>query len=285
MGAAAIFARFALTGAGPLAVSAGRLAIAAAVLGAFAAIRRPAGPVPGLRQQGMLALAGVALAAHFAGWIWSLDYTSVAVSTLLVATTPVWTALYDAVFRRRPLSLPALLAFVAGGLGLWLVVGFSTARAPIPGHQLAGALLALGGSLAIAAYFLLVREVRGALDTRAIVTRTYAWAAVALVVAAAAAGQAPPSLHDAPAWGGILAMALVSQLLGHTALNASLRWFTPSAVSFSTLIEPAIAALLALLVFGERLAPAAIAGGVLVLGAIGVVLREEPPAEVAEEIL
>ena len=38
-----------------------------------------------------LAWAGLALAAHFACWIASLRYASVAVSTLLVCTTPVWT--------------------------------------------------------------------------------------------------------------------------------------------------------------------------------------------------
>jgi drug/metabolite transporter (DMT)-like permease len=70
-------------------------------------------------------------------------------------------------------------------------------------------------------------------------------------------------------------MALVSQLLGHTALNASLRWFTPSAVAMTSLMEPVTAAILALLLFGETLTPLAIGGGVLVLLAIGAFLREE----------
>jgi drug/metabolite transporter (DMT)-like permease len=70
-------------------------------------------------------------------------------------------------------------------------------------------------------------------------------------------------------------MALVSQLLGHTAINASLRWFSPSAVSFTNLIEPVAAAVLALFIFGEALAPPAIAGGAVLLIAIGIVLREE----------
>ncbi len=47
------------------------------------------------------------------------------------------------------------------------------------------------------------------------------------------------------AWLGILAMALVSQLLGHTALNAALRDFTPSTIALTTLLEPVIAGLLA----------------------------------------
>ncbi len=274
VGAAAIFARFALTGAGPLAVSALRLGIAAAVLLAVATVRRDrTAPLP--RQSRGLALAGVALAVHFAGWIASLQYTTVAVSTLLVATAPIWTAVYDAVIRRRTPSLRTLCGFAGGAAGLALVVGFNAAAPPIPGHPLFGAALALAGSLAMAIYLLIVRDVRGSLGTRTIVTRTYAWAAIVLVAAAVLMRQGPPALADLPAWGGILGMALVSQLLGHTALNAALRWFSPSAVAFSTLIEPVSAAVLAFFIFGEGVGPAAIAGGVILLAAIGVVLSEE----------
>src|SRR5581483_1827285 len=139
-------------------------------------------PLPG--QSRGLALAGVALALHFAGWIASLQYTTVAVSTLLVATAPVWTAIYDAAFRRRPPSVQTLCAFAGGAAGLALVAGFNATPPPIPGRPLLGAALALTGSLAMAIYLLLVREVRGSLGTRTIVTRTYTWAAIVLVIAA-----------------------------------------------------------------------------------------------------
>jgi drug/metabolite transporter (DMT)-like permease len=90
-----------------------------------------------------------------------------------------------------------------------------------------------------------------------------------------------PPLHDGVAWGGIVAMALVSQLLGHTAMNAALRWFSPSVLAFTTVVEPVIAALLALAIFHESLAPPALLGGAVVLVAIGIVLREENRATAA----
>lgn len=273
VGAAAIFARLALSGASPLAVAAARLVVASLVLGLIAAIRHDASTSK--RDTGILIAAGLALAVHFAGWIWSLEYTSVAVSTLLVATTPIWTAIYDSLVRRQRLSTAAWGALAGGMAGLVLVVGFNRARPPIPGHELLGGALALIGAFAIGAYFMLVREVRNAYGTRTIITRTYTFAAVALVVASAGARQGPPSLHDSIAWGGILAMAFISQLMGHTALNSALRWFSPSAVAFTSLLEPVFAAILAFLIFGEALTPAALAGGVLLLAAIGVFLREE----------
>lgn len=270
VGAAAIFARFALGGAEPLAVAAARLCIASAML-----LLWFRGARVDRRANVVLCASGIALAVHFATWIWSLQYTSVAVSTLLVASTPIWTSIYDALVHRKPLSRVATLALLCGGAGLVLVVGFDRAPAPQPGHELLGAMLALVGSVAIGAYFLAVRTVRDRVDTAGIVTRTYSWAALALVIAALVAHQPPPPLHATAAWAGILAMALISQLLGHTALNASLRWFSPSAISFSSLIEPVIAAVLALIIFHEALAPIAILGGVVLLAAIAVFLRED----------
>jgi drug/metabolite transporter (DMT)-like permease len=227
------------------------------------------------RDRIVLACAGGALAIHFATWIWSLEYTTVAVSTLVVCSTPVWTALYDAIFRSHHLSRSSLIAFVCGGIGLVMVVGFDHTQAPQPHHQVLGVGLAFVGSLAIGAYLILVQNVRDRLDTQSIVTRTYGWAALALLVAAAVAHQPPPAFHASAAWGGIIAMALVSQVIGHTAINASLRWFTPSAISFATLLEPVFAGILALIVFAEPIPPPAIFGAIVLLGSIGVVLRDE----------
>ncbi len=292
VGAAAIFARYALTGAEPIAVAASRMAVASAALLAIGMVRRlgklgrPSIPLDdNLGRQsdsqglfGDVAVfvgAGVALAVHFSAWIWSLQYVSVAASTLLVATTPVWTAVYDAVVYKRNLSPLAWPALFAGLAGVAAIVMYAKAPPPVAGHEILGATLAIAGAVAIAAYFLLIRSVRSRHGTRAIVTQTYAYAALALIAAAALLHQAPPASSDVPAWGGILAMALVSQLLGHTALNAALRWFSASAVAFTTLIEPVSAALLALLIFGERLGAVAWLGAALVLAAIAVFLREE----------
>ena len=276
MGAAAIFARYALGGAGPLTVAALRLSLASAVLFGIGAIFRERAAPISRTQRTILIAAGVALALHFATWIASLEYTTVAISTLLVSTSPLWTTLYDAVARGRRFPLVVPLAFISGIAGLALVTSSNHSLPPHPGHAALGAALALSGSAAFAAYLLLVRDVRSELSTRAIVTTTYTTAAIVLVVAALVAHQPPPGLNSYAAWGGIVAMALVSQLLGHTVINAALRWFSPTAVSFSTLLEPVIAAVLALVLFGETLSGAAVAGALLLLGSIGAILWIAP---------
>ncbi|MBV8726350.1 MAG: DMT family transporter [Candidatus Eremiobacteraeota bacterium] len=277
VGAAAIFARYALAAAQPLAVAALRLLLAALILVGISAASGALRENVNRSARLVLIVAGIALAIHFATWIASLEYTTIAVSTLLVCTTPIWTSLYDAVVLKRRLPPAVWFAYCGGAVGLWLVVGGAGSTPPITGHQVFGAGLALAGSLAIGAYFILVRTVRAALATTTIVTWTYSWAAIALTIGALVTRQPAPPLHATGAWLGILAMALISQLLGHTAMNASLRWFSPSAIAMATLLEPIFAALLAAAIFAERLTAQAISGGIILLGAIAVVLFYESP--------
>ncbi len=283
IGAAAIFARFALAGAGPLAVAALRLGIAAAVclaiVGPFARLGR--------RREFAFAAAGLALAVHFASWFGSLLYTSVAVSTLLVTTTPLWTELYDIARERRPPARSFLSALAMALTGVALIaLARPASPAPVVGHALAGDALALAGSVAIGAYLLIVRDAGengdgSRLGTRQIVARTYTWSALALAAGSLATHQFPPPIANYAAWSGIIVMALVSQLLGHTALNAALHDFSPSTVAMTTLLEPLVAAVFAAWIFRETLSWQAALGGVLVLGAIAVTLRASGRASAA----
>ena len=216
-----------------------------------------------------LAFAGVLLALHFATWIASLAHASVAISTLLVCTTPVWTELF-AVARRRRVDAWAATSVAAGFAGVAIVVG-----APDRVNTPLGIAFALAGALAIAGYLLLVRGTDPRYDTLAVTARTYSIAAVALALAALVTHDPLPPFVDPRAWGGIVAMALVSQLFGHTALNSAVRVLSATFVSTVTLLEPVIAAVLAAWIFGERLGGTTAIGALVVLAGIGIALRAE----------
>jgi drug/metabolite transporter (DMT)-like permease len=272
VGAAGVFARYALGGGGPLAVSALRLLLAVVPIAIVAAIvgARTSRPIRDAVAERRFAAAGIALALHFATWITSLALTSVAVSTLIVCTVPLWLAIYDRVVHRRAIA-HAPLAFVLAAAGLALIVGApDRARST----DLLGDALALVGSFAFAAYLVLVRDPRGYTTLR-VVTRTYGYAAVLLAVAAIAAHQPPPPLADRAAWAGIAAMAFLSQLVGHTGLNIAVRRISAVVVAMTTLLEPVIAAALAALLLHETVPRFALLGGLLVLAGIVVLVRSE----------
>jgi len=231
------------------------------------------------RTERRLVAAGVLLAAHFALWISSLRFASVAVSTLLVCSTPIWTELWDVV-RLRRFRADVALSLALGLAGVAIVIG-----APARSDHPLGIALALGGALAIAAYLILVRDADARYATLAIVGRTYPIAALVLIATMLAIRDPIPAADDLPAWGGIIAMALISQLFGHTALNAAVRHLSPTFVATVTLIEPVMAGVLAAIFFGERLTPATLAGSAVIFAAIAIALRAEsrafPPGSIS----
>jgi drug/metabolite transporter (DMT)-like permease len=268
IGAAAIFARFALTACGPLSASALRLGIAAVPLIAVALARGAYARYDGPTERRLL-FASLALAAHFGLWLASLQFASVAVSTLLVCTTPIFAEAWTVVRTRRWRPL------VGGGIVAALAGVAIVAGAPSPRETPLGIVLALGGAIAFATYLLLVRASDARYSTLAVVARTYPLATLLLGIAAALAHDRIPPLSAHLAWFGILAMALGSQLFGHSALNAAVRSVSATLVGLTILLEPVIAAVAAAFVFGERLAPLTGAGALVILFGIGLAARDE----------
>ncbi|MGE0255494.1 MAG: DMT family transporter [Alphaproteobacteria bacterium] len=259
----AIFVR--LADAEPLLVAAIRLVIATAVLLPVALWREGAAlRALDRRQAALVALAGLFLALHFATWITSVGLTSIANSVLLVNLSPVWIALWASATGRRP------------GWRLWSAIALAVCGTLVITHgdsaaegttSLTGDLLAIAGGVAMAAYLLTARRARQSLPLAAYVALAYGAAAVLLVAAAAATGADPAALAW-PQWQALVALALVSQVLGHTGYNWALGRVEASLVALVLLGEPVFAAALGWLWFGEALGWPTAAGGALVLAAI-----------------
>ncbi len=210
------------------------------------------------------ALAGFFLALHFAAWISSLDFTSVANSTVLVNTTPVWVALMTPWLTRDRVSGRAWLGIalsVAGGA----VIGFGDfaggARARL------GDALALAGSLALAFYLLCGRNLRARLSLPAYLTICYGSAAALLWAAVFAAGL-PATGFVLKTWGALLGMALVSQHLGHSSYNWAMKYFSAGFIAVCLLGEPVLSSLFAWWLLGEALTLLKAAGGMIILAGI-----------------
>jgi len=274
VGSAAIFARYALHGSKPVMISAIRLAIAAVPLLIMSLPAASKSKIP-RSHEALFAFAGIALAVHFATWIASLQYVSVAVSTLLVSITPAWTALFDIVVLKQRKSWIFWLALAIAIGGVALIVMDISSPAPVVGQAFLGDVLAIAGSIALAVYLIAIRSIRKDYSTLVIVGRTYTSAAVALAIAALLLQETPPPLSDSVSWGGIIAMGLIPQMLGHTGMNAALRWFSSSTVAFSTLLEPVFAAVLAAGLFAESLSAQTIGGCVLVLTSLAAILKSD----------
>nr|WP_308190618.1 DMT family transporter [Streptomyces sp. HPF1205] len=258
----------AATAAPALAIAFWRNALAVGVLAPLALWRHRAGlRGMGRRAVGLSVLSGVLLALHFGLWLPSLGMTSVAASTALVTTTPVWTTLILRVRGHRPpgaVWAGTALAF----LGVLLLTGVDLSTGA---RALAGDALALGAGLAAACYVLLGAEVRAAASTTAYTFVCYGTTAVVLL-AVCLVGGSPLGGWPGGTWLKIAALTAAAQLLGHSLLNRVVRGLGPSVTSTATLLESPGAALVAALWLGQTPPAAAYPALAVVLAGLALVV-------------
>jgi drug/metabolite transporter (DMT)-like permease len=272
---ASILIRFAQElGVPSLSLAAWRLTLAALILTPLVLTRaRDELATLAPRDVGLAMLAGAFLAVHFATWIASLAYTSVAASTVLVTTNPIWIAAASwLLFRERPgAGLAVGIAFALLGSVAIFAAG---AGSPSGGEPALGNALALIGSIMVSGYLLIGRSLRRRLSLLAYIWLVYGAAAGVLLVAVLVTGG-PMLGFTATAYAILLALAVGPQLGGHTSFNWALRYLSPAFIAIAILGEPVGAALLAFLILGERVAPLELAGFVLLLVGIYYAARSE----------
>jgi len=265
-------------GVGSLSIAAWRLSLAAAVLWPLTWGRNRSQIIALTPKEWALGgLSGVFLALHFAAWISSLAYTSVASSLALVSTNPVWIALVSwLVFRERLDGWLILgIAAAVGGSALifWSDAQLTTSSAA--GHSMLGNILALVGSLTVCGYLLIGRKLRKTVSLLPYIWLVYSSAALVLMVTALATGSSLTG-YSSVAWACLIALALGPQLLGHSAFNWALKHVSATFIAVAILGEPVGSALLAWLFFGESFAPVQLAGFCFLLAGIYLASRSEP---------
>jgi drug/metabolite transporter (DMT)-like permease len=233
-----------------LVVAAWRLTLASAVLVPAELLRTRR--LPEGRDLRACGVAGFFLALHFASWIASLRYTSVASSVVLVTINPIFVGMLSRWVLGERLERRTIWGIGAGVSGAVLVGwgDFGSGTAPLLGDA-----LALCGALAASAYLIAGRKLRRRLDLGSYATWVYAWAAAFLLAGALALGL-PLYPYPASTYWALAGLALIPQLIGHTALNWALAHLSAATVSVVILGEPLGASLLAYLVLGERAQPA-----------------------------
>jgi drug/metabolite transporter (DMT)-like permease len=214
---------------------------------------------------------GFFLALHFATWIASLDYTSVASSVILVDTIPIWIALFNVVAGTGRTSRKMWASVALSVIGA-AIVGYGDIS--FSGEALKGDLLAVAGAIAAAIYIMCGREARKKLGLVPYIALCYGSSAVFLWGAALAAGYSVTGFSRVT-WGAFVGAAVMSQILGHSSYNWALGYFSSGFVGIMLLGEPLGSAILAYFLFGEAPTPVKFVGFALLLAAIVMAAKEE----------
>ncbi|BBD63359.1 hypothetical protein NIES2109_62090 (plasmid) [Nostoc sp. HK-01] len=215
-------------------------------------------------------VAGICLAIHYVTWFLSLSYTSIAASATIVTTNPIWVALLSWIFFKEKPSRKTVLGIVLAIFG-GLVIGYdgamtanNTAKNPILGN-----FLALIGSWVYSLYFLAGREAQSqGLTTGIYAVTAYGSAALILLPLPYFFGSGYTN-YPAVVYLYIFLMALLSQVIGQTCLNWSLRWISPIIVTLAVMFEPVFSSIFAYIFFKEVPSFMLLIGATILLVGVG----------------
>ncbi|MFJ3391085.1 DMT family transporter [Lysinibacillus sp. NPDC086135] len=211
-------------------------------------------------------VAGIFLAFHFILWFESLNYTSVASSTVLVTLQPLFAFVGTYFFFKENITLKTIFAGVIAIVGSILI---SWGDFKLSGTAFYGDMLALVACVLVTAYFLFGQDVRKRLSLVTYTMIVYAVSTITLFIYVLIKGESfgPYSTMD---WIWFILLAIVPNLFGHTLFNWSIKYVSTNVVSIAILFEPIGAAILALLIFKEYLIATQIIGGFIVI--VGILL-------------
>ena len=257
------------------------LAIGAAALGvggllqgliALPALLRDA---PALRGRWRIVLLGaVSVAVYPLAFYTSMRWAGVAVGTVVsLASAPLCAALLERVVDHRRLGPDWLMAAALGIAGaLLLVLAGSDGDPAVPvgrsgGSVPAGVALGLVAGATYALYSWVARRLmRAGLSRSASMGAVFGGGGLLLVPVLAATGA--PILASSQNLAVAAYMAVVPMFLGYVLFGVGLSRVDAGTATTLTLVEPAVATILAVLVVGERLGVAGWAGLALIAAAL-----------------
>jgi drug/metabolite transporter (DMT)-like permease len=282
-----IFIRFAQNDAPSLVIAAYRLTLASLLLSPIALLGQRNELFSLSRREIFLAfVSGVFLALHFASFITSLEYTTVASSVVLSTSTPLWVALLAPVILKEPMHRYLFIGMVMALVGS-TIVGLSDACAlgangiscpPLKNflgdQSLFGNLMALLAARMAVGYILIGRRLRSKISLISYVFLVYGIAALVLLLVMFLAGQSPLG-YPSQTYLWLVLLALVPQLLGHSSYNWALRHLSAIYVSVAIIGEPVGSTILAYFLLEETPSTLEIFGAILIL--VGIYLASHSP--------
>ncbi|MCX8083877.1 MAG: DMT family transporter [Calditerrivibrio sp.] len=198
-------------------------------------------------------ISGFILSLHFVSWFASLKLTSVASSVVLVTTNPLFVGLFSVIFLKERLHKEILIGIFLSIIGsMILALGDSGLKGLVitDKNALLGDILALFGAICASCYLLIGSKVRETLDIVTYVTVAYTASAIFLLLFSIFQGL-PFTGYKDTSYISMILLAIFPQLIGHTAVNWSLKHLKPSMVAIGILGEPIGATILAYFIFGE----------------------------------
>lgn len=209
----------------------------------------------------VLVCSGICLALHFALWFASLQYTTVASSTIILALQPIVALVGGFLFYKERVEARVILIILIAIFGVALV-GWGDF-----GHEnqiaFLGDVLSFLSVIAVVGYLLIGQNQVKRMSHWLYSFLVFFIAGVALMIYNLV--MAVPMVgYEMREW-GIFVLLAIFPTVAHVIFNFLLSYINTTAISMSVLGEPVGASILAVILLGEHLDMLQIIGGVLVL--------------------
>ena len=200
-------------------------------------------------------LGGFFLSLHFSFWISSLKFTSVASSVVLVATNPIFVGIFSYLFFKEKQPTELILGIILSFSGsIILAVGDSGLQGLAVQNPsfLLGDILAFLGAIMASGYLVVGSKLREEMDVLSYTSMVYTFSAFFLLIASISLGL-PFAGYKQSSYFYMVLLAIIPQLIGHTAFNWALKHLKASMVAITILGEPIGASILAYIILGETI--------------------------------
>ncbi|MCI9168099.1 MAG: DMT family transporter [Dorea sp.] len=244
----AIFAKIAVAPSSVMAFY--RLLIAAIVLTPFFLFRqknRSEINTLQTKQWMQIISAGLFLALHYVLWFESLNFTSVASSTILVCLQPLFSLALERFVNRKKIKTTALTGCIIALCGC-IIIGSGDLQ--ISGKSLLGDILALVAAGVISLYFFVGENVRKDISAVTYSTLSYFFSAIILLIYIVSRNDSLRG-YTVHTWLAFIGLAVISTIGGQFIFNLLLKRVPASAVTMSILGEPIGTCFLAYLILHE----------------------------------
>jgi drug/metabolite transporter (DMT)-like permease len=214
-------------------------------------------------------LGGMCMAGTFSLWNTSLFYTNVASAAMIGNISPLWVSIAAWWLLRERLQSQFWLGLIVLFSGIALIMGGNFILQPRLGL---GDLMAVGSSFFYAAYILVTQWGRKRLDSLSLVWINGASACLWMLLVIVILKQ-PVTGFPRQTWIVFLTAAIVTQIIGYTAISYSLGNLPASVVSPSLNMQPVVTIILAIPLLNEIPSTLQVIGSLLTLGGIYVINR------------
>jgi len=198
-------------------------------------------------------------------------------AALLVATVPLWLLGIDALLNHARLGLAPVAGLALGLVGVGLLSGLGGGSGRV---SAVGVVIILVAAFTWALGTIMARRVTIPSSAALASGMELLCGGVALLALAAAGGEFG-SLHlghiSARSWLALGYLIVVGSIIAFSAYGIAVRALPTATVATYAYVNPVIAVLLGTLILNERLTPAMLGGGALIVGAVVLVVRRSPP--------